>query len=77
MKAVHLSIVALIGAVSGIGVAIATKNSEALVTSDPGSGHGFPAGGPARLAVVHHGPGSGRNARVRGNSQKRMISGES
>ena len=33
MKAVHLSIVALIGAVSGIGVAIATKNSEALVTS--------------------------------------------
>jgi hypothetical protein len=33
MKAIHLSIVALIGAVSGIGIAIATKYSEALVTS--------------------------------------------
>ena len=33
MKAVHLSIVALIAAVSGIATSIATKNSEALVTA--------------------------------------------
>ena len=33
MQAVHLSIVAVIGAFSGIGIAIATKNSEALATS--------------------------------------------
>jgi hypothetical protein len=33
MKAVHLSVVAMIAAASGIGIAIATKNSEALATS--------------------------------------------
>ncbi|MGC1722040.1 MAG: hypothetical protein WA746_23885 [Isosphaeraceae bacterium] len=33
MKAVHLSVVAMIAATSGIGIAIATKNSEALATS--------------------------------------------
>ena len=33
MKAVHFSVVSLIGAISGIAIAIATKNSEALVTS--------------------------------------------
>ncbi|MGO9270760.1 MAG: hypothetical protein ACLQOO_11000 [Terriglobia bacterium] len=33
MKAVHLSVVAMIAATSGIGIAIATKNSESLATS--------------------------------------------
>jgi hypothetical protein len=33
MKAVHISVVAMIAALSGIGIAIATKNSEALATS--------------------------------------------
>jgi hypothetical protein len=33
MKAVHLSVVALIAALSGIGTAIATKDSESLATS--------------------------------------------
>jgi hypothetical protein len=33
MKAVHISVVSLIGAVSGISMAVATKNSEALATS--------------------------------------------
>jgi Na+/proline symporter len=33
MKAVHISMVALIAAISGIAMAIATKNSEALATS--------------------------------------------
>jgi hypothetical protein len=33
MKAVHISVVAMIAALSGLGIAIATKNSEALGTS--------------------------------------------
>lgn len=33
MKAVHLSVVAMIAAASGIGTAIATKNSVSLATS--------------------------------------------
>jgi hypothetical protein len=33
VKAVHISVVALIGAVSGIAMAVATKNSEALASS--------------------------------------------
>ena len=33
MKSVHLSVVALIAAVSGLATGIATKNSEAVATS--------------------------------------------
>ena len=53
MKAVHLSVVAMIAAASGIGTAIATKNSEALPQpiSWGNSSQGMPVLSDVRMPV--------------------------